>query len=168
MDVALFLLYMKFLEKNLEDILFETEHLNLQERGLHCMQGGRKFRQVRLGKYGIADLITINPLIRKYNPNYKYEITIYELKKDVIDALAFWQAIRYTKGCQHFFNLNRASLINFIKYNVVIIGESLDLSGEVSYLPSIFNNMQLYTYSYEFDGIHFKYEHNYALTNAFK
>lgn len=47
-----------FLEKTLEDIIFETSNDDLKERGLWIC--GNKKRQVKIGNYGIADLITCN------------------------------------------------------------------------------------------------------------
>ena len=47
---------MSFLEKDLEDIIFETDNDLLFEHGLFI--DGQKKRQVRIGNYGIADLIT--------------------------------------------------------------------------------------------------------------
>jgi len=48
---------MNFLEKNLETILIETPNELLRNRGLKIY--GKKRNQVRLGNYGIADLITL-------------------------------------------------------------------------------------------------------------
>jgi hypothetical protein len=54
---------MNFLEKNLEDIIFETHENKLRDRGLEI--SGKKLRQLRIGNYGIADMITYTR-IKKY------------------------------------------------------------------------------------------------------
>ena len=46
---------MKFLEKDLEQIIFESGRDSLRERGLSI--SGKLLRQLRIGNYGIADLV---------------------------------------------------------------------------------------------------------------
>ena len=48
---------MRFLEKDLEQIIHESGMDQLNERGLPI--DGKMFRQMRIGNYGIADLITV-------------------------------------------------------------------------------------------------------------
>lgn len=48
----------EFFEKTLEDIIFNTDNELLCEHGL--LISGKKLRQVKIGNYGIADLITCN------------------------------------------------------------------------------------------------------------
>ena len=81
---------MKFLEKNLEDIIFETDNEKLQERGLDIR--GKKFRQLRLSHYGIADIVTVSRI------GQSLQIDIFELKKDVITVDTLLQALRYIEG----------------------------------------------------------------------
>ena len=45
---------MTFLEKDLEQIIFETPKEKLQEKGLVIK--GKLLRQIKIGNYGIADL----------------------------------------------------------------------------------------------------------------
>ena len=54
---------MKFLEKDLEEIIFETSNKELNERGLFVY--GKKYRQLRIGNYGVADLVVVDR-----TPNY--------------------------------------------------------------------------------------------------
>jgi len=47
---------MKFLEKDLEEIIFNADMKDLPEKGLHFT--GVIKRQLRIGNYGVADLVT--------------------------------------------------------------------------------------------------------------
>ena len=48
---------MNFLEKNLEDIIFETDNVDLRKRDLFIF--GKKKRQVRIGNYGTCDTMVV-------------------------------------------------------------------------------------------------------------
>ena len=89
---------MNFLEKDLEQIIYEADKELLAEKGLRV--NGKLLRQVRIGNYGIADLVSIR---RPYQDTFfgyqeKGLITIYELKKENISVSAFLQAIGYARG----------------------------------------------------------------------
>lgn len=62
---------MNFLEKNLEDIIYETNNKYLRERGLFI--NGIKKRQLRIGNYGIADIVTFKK--GDYCEDLKYQST---------------------------------------------------------------------------------------------
>lgn len=152
---------MVFLEKNLEDIIFETKNSLLQERGLRIC--GRKLRQVRIGNYGICDLITVDYSFIKGFGDECY-ITVYELKKDKIDAQTFFQSINYYKGVVDYAN-KRYPYIDF-NFKIVLVGKTIDMANSFCYLPQLFDNIEFVTYSYEFDGIKFNDDHeNYSLIN---
>jgi hypothetical protein len=151
---------MQFLEKNLEDIIFETPNQLLRERGLSV--SGKKYRQV-ICESGIADLI----LIRK--PVYVASngesagfhkalilVEVMELKLDLIDISTFYQALKY--ACQIKKKLDKRG----IKYNlsITLIGrrisyDLLQLEYFLNHNESIFK-LALYTYEYSFDGISFR------------
>lgn len=167
---------MKFLEKDLEDIIFETDNDMLEDRGLWIQ--GEKYRQVNMGGYGVADLITLRR--PTYYPNHKKHdnpphITIYELKKDLIDESCFFQALRYCKAVKSFFDKQNKGFNEFnygcpnyhlgFTLDIVLIGRDVKLSESVCYLPDIFDNIQLYTYSYDVDGLSFKEQIGYELIN---
>lgn len=77
---------MQFLEKDLENIIWETNNKKLQEKGL--LIEGKKFRQLRIGNYGICDILTVQR--ENYYLGFSYlNITIYELKKEKAGILAF-------------------------------------------------------------------------------
>jgi hypothetical protein len=87
---------MKFLEKDLEDIIWEASNERLQENGLDI--SGKKYRQLRIGNYGIADIVSVTkPYYHEYfKKHQKGIITIYELKKELIK----YASLQVPKGSQ--------------------------------------------------------------------
>lgn len=143
---------MKFLEKNLESIIFETDNSILQSKGLDIK--GVKSRQKKIGNYGRIDLVSCQEV------DNSFLFTIYELKKDKITDSSILQCLRYKKGF-----ISYLESINFwfnFSIKLVIIGQNVDLKSEL--LLSIdlirdFNGNRLidvYTYKYESDGILFE------------
>lgn len=173
---------MEFLEKDLEEIIFNAKIGDLQERGL-CMPLNRK-RQFRIGNYGIADIVGFErPYFHTYfNQHCRGTITIYELKKDKVNISTFMQSIRYLKGIKRYLDKQTKHDFNSdsFNYKIVLIGKSIDMDSSIIYLPDIINNdicddeiplklgssylnLELYTYSYELDGLQFKSHYDYSL-----
>lgn len=168
---------MEFLERDLEEIIFNANLSDLEERGLR-MELQRK-RQFKIGNYGIADIIGLEkPLYHTFfKIHLKGTITIYEFKKDAINISAFLQAIRYLKGVKRY--LEKRGLDKNYNYKIVLIGRTLDLNSSFSYLPDLicngYNetniddvsdfNLELYTYSYGLEGLNFSQETGYKLIN---
>lgn len=151
---------MKFLEKNLEDILSETPQELIQERGLHCFMHHKLYRQVNCGVYGISDLVSVYSTPRNINGCRYLTITIYELKQQKIDAGAFLQALGYQKAIARYIS-SRNLKNTFVQYRIVLIGSELDKKGNFCFLPDFTENTLIYTYEYEFSGISFKKERGY-------
>ena len=167
---------MNFLEKDLEEIVYESYKDNpegLAERGLK-LKGFIK-RQLKIGNYGIADLVTFE---RGFNYNFdtvsfdkdslffrykerKITITVYELKKDKIGISALLQGVRYLKGIQNY--LNEKDTLLYFDFKLVLIGKELDMSGSFCYMTDIFDNIELITYKYGLDGLEFKKHRGYHL-----
>ena len=85
---------MKFLEKELEQIIWESDKAQLENRGLSLY--GTLYRQKPIGNYGIADIIQVE---KAYSKNKPYLIIdVLELKQEKIGISAFLQAVRYAKG----------------------------------------------------------------------
>jgi len=153
---------MNFLEKSLEDIIIDTDNYSLQDRDLDI--NGVKKRQVRIGNYGIADVITCCRSEKNKGEPY-ISITIYELKKEKIDINSYLQALKYAKGIFRYFKKKNYSTPII---NICLIGKTIDLHSSFVYLAD-FNSDDglscfLYTYEYEFDGIKFYQHENYNLT----
>jgi hypothetical protein len=141
---------MNFLEKNLEDIIYETDNESLNERGLYIE--GRKYRQIRIGNYGVCDLITFKKHIYPWGKDYI--ISVYELKKDEINEKTFFQALRYVRGVQRYLK-NRGTNIRF-KFEICLIGNSVNNYDNIQYVASFCDKIDIYTYKYKYDGIYFE------------
>jgi hypothetical protein len=148
---------MDFLEKDLEEILFTSDAERIVARGLHLFNHDLLYRQVPLGNYGIADLISIR------RDEYSYRIVVYELKNKVVDAAAFWQTVRYMRGVWHFLQL--AGISNKFCVYGVSIGREISLDGNLCYLPFIGSDIMLFTYNYGLEGMRFNKYTGAHLTN---
>jgi hypothetical protein len=175
---------MNFLEKDLEQIIYEADKELLAEKGLRV--NGKLLRQVRIGNYGIADLVSIERPY--YHTHFEFHckgtITIYELKKENISVSAFLQAVGYVKGImrwmeQHPKNIEIISTSNY-DINIVLIGKSIDKKSEFLYLADLLNtdnlgdnslldsfnlSLEMFIYDYDFNGINFTKIENYKLMN---
>ena len=92
-------------EKRLEDYIFS--HLNGTkiiygvEPEITPVRNGCVLRQLNLGDYGVADIVTIDVESVGAYPI----VTVYELKQGKIDAAALVQVLRYKKGLSHFLEI---------------------------------------------------------------
>tara|TARA_R110000868_G_scaffold120090_2_gene318888 strand:- start:751 stop:1260 length:510 start_codon:yes stop_codon:yes gene_type:complete len=162
---------MNFLEKDLENIVFETDNNLLQKRGLYL--SGKKMRQVNIGNYGICDVVCIERDMRMETEQYDFEkyhtykyprllINMIELKKDEISANSLLQAVRYCRGIESYICGRNPELE--LKFSITLIGKVL-VRGDFCYLPDVFGDINLYTYKYSYDGISFNRESGYTLIN---
>jgi len=172
----LFSKVMDFLERDLEDIIFNElqssdGYDNLNERGLDiCFSKGSFIckRQLRIGNYGICDMVTLSrfktiisdkgTLIQA--PLY---IEVIELKKGEINSETLFQAIRYLTGIKIYMEDNYPSLV--VDYSITLIGRTIN-TGDWIYLIDQLHNLKVQTYSYEIDGITFKTHRGYCLKNS--
>jgi len=155
---------MKFLEKDLEEILEEqlsTRNGNgeLQEKGLYLPHYMRLFRQKRIGNYGVTDLVGVERCGNNLN------IDVIELKKENISMSSFLQATRYAKGIQRYLFGKRKIQNVSINIRIILIGKTIDTKSELVFLTDIFENIDFYVYNYGFDGINFKKIDYYSLIN---
>lgn len=160
---------MQFLEKDLEDIIWEADNILLQQKGLPI--DGKKIRQLRIGYYGVSDLITCNRKYIQFSKTIPYlEITIYELKKEKIGISAFLQSLKYAKGIQTYLQEKKPDLPFVI--NIILCAKNIDTSGEFIYIPNLINscenfghinNISFYTFDYLIDGINFVEHIDYNL-----
>lgn len=165
---------MKFLEKDLEEIIYTGNRRLLSEKGLDI--NGNLLRQVRIGNYGIADLVSherpsYTPIL---NRTLKGCITVYELKQDRIGISTFLQALGYLKGIKRY--LHRRGMENNYNYKIVLVGKTMDLNSTYAYLEDFFQidfqgdiddipqfEIENYTYEYDINGISFKQMFGYKL-----
>jgi len=164
---------MKFLEKDLEDIIMRTDPYDLGLRGFFIPDNRR--RQVGIGAYGIADIVGWERRKRIKGDLIfdgrlgELHIHVYELKKDVINVDALLQGIGYCKGIQSYIRDHRG--FNYrIMFSLHLVGSSIDLSTTLSYMPDLIKinnefNVRFTMYKYEFDGIHFEEIGGYKLSD---
>jgi len=177
---------MNFLEKDLEQILWDAHFSRnieeLDKRGLYL--NGRLKRQLNIGSYGVADLVSfeIGKKILGLNEFYSKEefgdctdssinaiqVTVYEIKKDKIGISAFLQALRYVQGIKQYIkerqeNNSFRKLISY-EFKIVLIGKELDNTGSFCFIPDILNKVDFYTYKYGLDGITFQNESGYRIS----
>lgn len=166
---------MNFLEKDLEQIIWESDNLKLQQRNLDIE--GKKIRQLRIGNYGILDLLTVEKCYYENDFPYKQipylNITVYELKKEKVGISAFLQAIRYCRGIKSYLEDNKPN-IRF-KLNIVLCAKEVDIQSDFifmidmvseTYFPNQkLNNIKAYSFEYNLDGINFIRKHGYDLTS---
>lgn len=161
---------MRFLEKDLEEIIFTTPNYELYRRGLPVPFHLK--RQVRIGNYGIADLVGFQRANYTDGSGDNNTIHIIELKQDNISVSTFFQALRYAKGLKRYLHKKGKRLwrCSHANIKITLIGKRIEINSDVIYLPDVFNHFQgvyieLYTYDYEIDGLKFKRHDNYSLTN---
>ena len=155
---------MEFLEKNLEDIIFETSSDDLKERGLYVR--GKRYRQLRIGNYGIADMVTIDKdyLEDTHYPIPVINITVFEFKKNLIDTDTLTQASRYVKGIQRYFDLHEKFLNDIVNFRIVLVGKTISKGNDFTFLSDYVENLGVFTYDYNFDGINFEKHSGWFLT----
>lgn len=159
---------MKFLEKDLENIIWESDNKKLREKGLWIY--GKKLRQLRIGNYGIADLVTYEKMISENGKSFFLDITVYELKKEKAGISAFLQALRYCKGISTYLNYKRPNIE--YKLNIVLCAKEIDKTSDYIFLTDLLENESYYTlnsvlnfsFDYDIDGIKFIKESGYDLT----
>jgi hypothetical protein len=171
---------MNFLEKDLEEIIYTSGRDVLDQRGLTI--NGKLLRQVKIGNYGIADLIEFTrPSYDGHNREILCpgRITIYELKKDQIGISAFLQSLNYLQGITKF--LQKKQIDNYYIIDIVLIGKTLDKSGSFCFITDLLNinsgfadkenifgqtgTISYYTYTFDINGLKFHIEDGYDLTN---
>lgn len=167
---------MKFLEKDLEEILFDNMQYNsgiqtICDAGYHIQKPFKSFRQLKIGDYGVADIVTIDRA-GFYEPQgehmFNLKITVFELKKEKISMSAFLQAVRYCKGIESYMYGFRNKIID-IDFKIVLIGKTIDKKSSFTYLSDYIESdsftLKCYTYDYEMSGLKFKSESGYSQVN---
>lgn len=155
---------MNILEKEIEDIVFESLRNNkkeLLERGFH-FDGSLKYdRQVYLGEYGIADIVGYGTTTVSNGSRWIY-IHIIEIKKDQVNNGTLLQACRYARAIQRIVN---KSLKNaYVSIDISLIGKTINQSDDFVYMADIFGGVKLYTYSIDLvQGIKFNQHRGYFL-----
>lgn len=148
---------MRFLEKNLEDIIHENPYA-CKKAGLdiisYLFPDAGRFRQLNLSPYGIADLVNI----RYCNTENTFFIQVIELKKEKIDLAAYAQAKRYQTALKSVVEKanDRCFIDTKIEFTSILIGRTLDYANDFVFVINSDPTCQVYTYSYGVNGISFE------------
>jgi hypothetical protein len=152
---------MDFLERDLEDIIYNASFSDLAKAGLSVI--GKRFRQLKIGNYGISDLVTASIMADDYGEKY-YKITIYELKLNNIDLNAYLQLVKYATGILSY--MRERTELNVV-IDFVLIGKKISQDSPILYFNQLIHNhlpnegysglgdLNLYTYTYNIDGLKF-------------
>jgi hypothetical protein len=136
-------------EKELEDWIFDYARANninpINEVSIDSI-----YRQVDLGAYGIADLLTFS------NDPGCLDVTVIEVKKEFIDIKTFAQLSRYRKGLDIYF---KNILPGCFSINMIAVSTEIQMSDDsvwLSDLLSEYTNFFPYTCRVSLDdGIEF-------------
>lgn len=119
-------------------------------------------RQVEIGPYGIIDLITIAFHPCEYHAGI--DITIIEVKKEIITAKAFAQLARYMKGIRHYFE----SYENKVSYSVrgILVAPDIDKSDSSIYLINECEDISVYLSKMNLEsGVEFEHQENWHVND---
>lgn len=152
---------MDFLEKNLEDIIFdaaqtEDGRTQLQERGLDLH--GLTLRQVCIGD-GIADLVNISTDGKKGSRVLK--VSVIELKKEELNINTLTQSIRYFHAINDIIRRVKSHCKGekqtwyCFSPSIILIGKSI--TADLQMLLTVISQIEVYTYAYTMNGIYFNH-----------
>jgi hypothetical protein len=149
-------------ENELEDIIMNASPNELAERGLPTFKN--KKRQVRMGNYGIADILMWT---RTSRPS-ELELQIIELKAGVININAVDQICRYLNAVMDFNEMKNLPFNQYKGITLKLIGSSVDKN--IFEIVKVINmnkmiNVVVYTYHLSIDGIKFRYESKDLVSN---
>lgn len=132
-----------FIEKTIEEIIFENRD-RIHEKGLENVFYKNAERQFYLPSGKEIDILTWEV------EGDEIKVSIIELKKDAINEAAYWQIFGY------YDELIGICFTNFKKFHftLVLIGSSVCLN--VNLACGLTNKVNVYKYSYNFDGIRFE------------
>ena len=148
----------KFYEETLEDLIFNNAKTAegrkvLETCGLEIK--GKLIRQVTIGNYGRADLISLY-VNGKEDGKHRVYVTVYELKKDNIGKKVVFQAARYIYGLRKFFERSKYAKDYSLNLKAVIIGSQIEDDGYYEFISALCPSLELYTYDYKISGLSFR------------
>lgn len=99
--------------------------------------------QVKIGNYGIIDLLILSFNTSTDTPKPTLEITIVELKKGEIDFNAFGQVCRYKRGMERL--LEEHNMTRNVDLNAVLVGRKY-AGGDICYAINHCEWLEVYLY----------------------
>lgn len=164
---------MNFLEKDLEDIIYDSlkedtvfgiENPNrekLFKRGfprLNFYGNARILRQPNFGVYGRPDLVHVNQDKHPQKDLYFLDINVFELKRGELKVEHLMQLSKYLTAVKRL--LSKLGIYNADVKGYLIGQNILDTSWVFLY-DYLMPDVNVYTYSYELDGIGFTKEYGW-------
>jgi len=150
---------MRFMEKNLEDIIYENLQTKegvkkLNECGLRVKKPVIVKRQLPIFESGTADIVTL------HRQGRKLLITVYELKKEKINAETYEQACRYIDGafCELYYGRGFEDFDIEIYTKIILIGKEMDVGNPRKHIMGRcleVNADEIYKFNYDINGIRF-------------
>lgn len=143
---------MTFLEKDLEQIIYETPTGVLAQKGLNI--SGTIKRQLAIPGSGVADLVTFKrEMLKTTHGDFPHLlISVYELKKDKVGIETMSQACRYCVGIREY--LDRRGFYHPFLFNIYLVGKAVE-TGPFRFMVGTISNLVVMTYRYTADGIQF-------------
>ena len=162
---------MKFLERDLEEILFTADKSALFDQGFY--KASNLKRQLVIGRYGRADMVGFECRSKSnqwHIPGKRFIVTVYELKQDKISVSSFLQAAGYLRGIKDYLKKKHPHIYDNTCFEIVLVGRNVDDNSSFIYLPYLLEGekfrLSLFTYEYDVYGIKFKTHKHYSLLNS--
>ena len=150
---------MEILEKDIEDVVWYLANNNrekLYEIGFPELHR-HTLRQVRLGEYGVADIIAWDVLTGMLDgvKLRKVSVQIIEFKKDVIGHAALMQSHRYETAIREILQSFDIHFDEIICWHI-LVGSDIDHFGDFPFLYSNMHSTIIATYKHDLvDGTKF-------------
>jgi hypothetical protein len=144
-------------EKELETFLWEQPAACAQ-RGLHINHNffgfGRRYQRLALGPYGVAPLVNV----RYWPPESTYYVQVLVFTKAALTTTLYQQAKRYQTALRDALRqaLRADGTTATIVPSCVLIGQSIQVTGDFVYALNLDNNCQAFTYTYDVGGLRFE------------
>lgn len=135
-------------EKELEDLIYSKMQKNQKcpmtsETILYSDQ------QFKLGAYGVADIVYAQDISVPHGP-MNILFTIIEVKKEKIKPESVGQLSRYIRGLTLI--LEELDVNYEFSVNGILVAPEIDMSGDVCFLTDLFDDISVFTVSYDLDN----------------
>lgn len=105
------------------------------------------FRQLNLGSYGIADIVKINT-----GPNGDMDITVMEIKKEVIDVKTLTQVARYIQGIKVLFSDLMPDFKGILSVYGEVVAPDISFNDDCVYLLNLLDDINAYVISCDMES----------------
>ena len=144
-------------EKELARFLWE-QPTDCQARGLAAAQGffahGRRYQHLSLGPYGIAQQVSV----RFWPAQQCYYAQVVGFTTGPITAAAYLKAKRQLSALRQLLEhtTRAAGAAVRVVPSSILIGRQVQLAGDLIFALNLDTTCQVFTYTYDADGLHFE------------